>query len=131
MWILPVYDRTQEDIDNKTSKAFLNASDLNRIEGNSDYLRGLIDGGSFPLHNYTYTSFPTESLMQSIIDNIDTLKAIYPVAGIDDTPDNPLNTFQKINTIERIQWKIMDHIEKTAEARMYCGEGYANDIGIL
>ena len=42
-YYLPVfiYDRTQEDIDNKVKKAFINASDLNRIDRNTELMHPL------------------------------------------------------------------------------------------
>ena len=37
-WIEPIYDRKRSDIESLTSKAFFNAADRNRIEGNLEPL---------------------------------------------------------------------------------------------
>jgi len=37
-WITPITDRTAADITNRTPRGFLNASDINRIEGNIAWL---------------------------------------------------------------------------------------------
>lgn len=39
-WVAPVYDRTQKDVDDKTAKGYLTYADLNRIEGDMEYLEG-------------------------------------------------------------------------------------------
>jgi hypothetical protein len=43
MWLDPIIDRTQTDIINRTSKAFLNVADWTRIDGNTKEMKTLFD----------------------------------------------------------------------------------------
>lgn len=54
MWIQPIYDRTQADVDlikldptNENNKGAYNYTDLNRIENNCEYVMNLINNSDY------------------------------------------------------------------------------------
>ncbi len=129
MWRTPIYDRTQADITNKTAKAYLNIGDLNRIEENILYLSDIFTAGALG-KVWTYESLPTIEEFERILENIDKLKRKWPIPGIEDTPQNPINTFEKVNTIEHLIQEIYTnyHQYMTSDQIIYCGEIYAGDL---
>ena len=48
-WITPITDRQEADIVNQTTKAYVNATDLNRIEGNLAYLQAALQSLQYPV----------------------------------------------------------------------------------
>ena len=81
-WIVPIVDRSQADIINMTSRAFLNAVDWNRIEGNIVYLSETLSSLGYeiqpiPLIDWNRDSIPTKYDIQRICDNIKTIMASY------------------------------------------------------
>lgn len=80
-WISPVTDRSYVDIANRTSKAFMNTSDFERIDGNTDVIRALLDDlyGLVPAHTDptapTIETIPHRSLINDLIGNINACSA--------------------------------------------------------
>jgi len=77
-WITPITDSAQADIINRTSRAFSNASDLNRIEGNIAWLvnelrRHSVFVDTVSETNWNQTKLPTTQDLQRIRDNINNL----------------------------------------------------------
>ena len=120
-WITPIYDRTQEDVDFAISKiaewivddsaiiydlkGCLNASDINRIEGNISYL-------SKQLRKFGYTAntsikewntagLPTDADITRIINNVREIIASYYQQNI--APELPpsMQSYNDINAIEK------------------------------
>lgn len=74
-----IFDRTQEDIDNKTNKGYYNASDLNRVEEWCEYLETELNEAGYSISittktDWTMTDLRTEAEMNRIRNNI---KALY------------------------------------------------------
>ena len=113
-WSLPIFDRTSEDVlkvqtydtigfkylyENQKRewmsrlKGALNYFDLNRIEGNTEFLANLyeITGLTFKT-NWQMTDIPERSDFQRIIDNINTLRTRGKV--LDSTPKTPSLPFK-------------------------------------
>lgn len=103
-WTTPVYDRTKEDValakayntdpsiaDGTTEyKGALNTSDLNRIEGNCEYLAELLYSCGYTADitvktNWTTSDFPTLTQFNRIRSNITKLMDVY--AQAEDMPD--------------------------------------------
>lgn len=103
-WTTPVYDRTKEDValakayntdpsiaDGITEyKGALNASDLNRIEGNCEYLARLLYSCGYTADitvktDWTTSDFPTLTHFNRIRSNITELMDVY--AQAEDMPD--------------------------------------------
>lgn len=134
-YVLPgfVTDRSQKDIERRTNKAFLNASDLSRIEKNVELISGYI-GAAVPAgREWAAGSLPRVSDMRRIRDSVERIRTGYAVrADTPLTPEQPLNTWQKWNAIEQIlhdaYWMYMDNVNNVD----YCGEISAGEgMGIL
>lgn len=132
MWIEPVFDRTQADIDNRTPKGYYNAADLNRIEQNCGYLAGLF-GVSVITRPWNRTDFPTPSEFERILSNLNTLRDAYFVyQSTPTTPQNPVNEFHKANDIEQILRDLYTLYENNKRAITYAGEAYSGQmIGVI
>ncbi len=115
-------------------KGALNCSDLNRIEGNTEFLANLyeITGLAFK-PNWHMTDVPERSDFQRIIDNVDVLRTRGKVLNsTPKTPSLPLNVHTKINDIEKILYDLywVYENESLAFARddeRFKAELYAND----
>ena len=130
VWIEPVFDRTQSDVDFAEQqiqewiaaqltgnpietydlKGCLNLSDINRIEGNIQYLTDRLD----ELHYFSGTStktwersgLPTERDIRRILSNVRYIIAAYhQQAGVPDVPED-MGTYSDINAIEENLFKI-------------------------
>ena len=108
-WIEPIIDRSQSDITNRTSKAYLNAADWNRIEGNIVYLSETLYSLGYeiqpmPVIDWDRDGIPTKWDIQRICDNIATIMAFYYEprghVKISDLPGKTLD-FNDVNHLEK------------------------------
>ena len=104
-WIDPIVDRTQADITAKNSKAYINATDLNRIEKDTIYLCYLLHEEYPALDNlivktnWVRTDIPSVNNMERIRSNAETiLRTLHPTDSIQ-TFGNQFN-FENANGIE-------------------------------
>lgn len=89
MWLIPVYDRTQADVDlikldptNENNKGTYNYTDLNRIENNCEYVMNLLNDSRlfyYPITIQTKTDWCVKDIphieeINRIRENIITLK---------------------------------------------------------
>lgn len=153
-YILPwfVTDRTQIDVDEvarlekagwdgmtdaererwkKGMKGALNLSDIKRIE-NDCYILAQLLNVSIVTHRENLPRFPTGNYFKSLLDNVATLRAVgYRYQTTPEVPEQPINTYQKVNAIE----KILNDIYEVYNSNFvhYAGEGlYAGqEIGLL
>lgn len=130
MWITPIFDRTQDDIDNKTPKGYLNVNDLNRIESNVQEL-GNIVGADVSTIVWTHDTLPTRAQFDRILNNLTLIKQKWIGAITLDVPEQPINIFEKVNSIERILYDVYNHHHSWEDSIPRCGEGYANSTDIL
>lgn len=145
-WIAPVYDRTEEDVEyakayNKSPsesaaseyKGALNASDLNRIEGNCAYLSELLHGCGYTSHvtvktDWVMTDFPTLTEFTRIRDNITELMRAY--AQAEDMPDMRTDSrtdYVEINNMEFDLYRINEMIANMKAIYIYSGELYGGE----
>ena len=124
MWEKPVTDRD--------STARYNASDLNRVDANCAYLAQIFNV-SISTRTWTRNDWPTPSEFARILSNINALKAAYPVAAqLPETPENPINRYDKANDIERILQGLKSAYDEAKMALNYTGEIYSGDtIGVI
>lgn len=122
-----IYDRTQLDVIELTSKAYYNYTDLNRIEQWCKYISDLLIKYGYKIHldiktDWTNFDFPYKSEMERIRNNVKKLKQAY--TSFTNVPSNLDNmTWQKANDIERILHEI-DYILKWMENNfIYSGVG--------
>ena len=150
-----IFDRTQADIDRVKElnekyrtgkiteeersewaaglKGALNAADLNRIEGNTEiiaeYLATVVS-----VKTWKPSDIPRVSDYKRIRDNVQKVRDAWAVkSDTPPTPEQPLNTYQKWNDIERILHDVDFVYTRTMESRYYCGdEFYAGEgVGII
>lgn len=146
-WIEPVFDRTEEDVEyakayNKSPsesaaseyKGALNASDLNRIEGNCAYLSALLHSCGYTSHvtvktDWTMTDFPTLAEFTRIRDNITELMRAY--AQAEDMPDMRTDSrtdYVEINNMEFDLYRINEMIANMKAIYIYSGELYEGEL---
>lgn len=146
-WIAPVYDRTEEDVSlakayNKSPsessvteyKGTLNAADLNRIEGNCEYLSELLHSCGYTSHvtvktDWSMTDFPTLTEFTRIRDNITELLNAY--AQAQDMPDmraDDRTDYVEINNMEFDLHRINEMIADMKAIYMYSGELYGGEL---
>ena len=131
-WIEPIYNRTQADIDTPTPKGHYNASDLNRIEQDCNYLAGMF-GVMIHTRAWSRTDFPSPGEFERIRSNLNTLRDTYFVyQTTPPTPQNPVNEYHKANDVEHILHDLYTLYNDNIRAVMYAGETYSGEmIGVI
>lgn len=146
-WIAPVYDRTEEDVSlakayNKSPsessvteyKGTLNAADLNRIEGNCEYLSELLHSCGYTSHvtvktDWSMTDFPTLTEFTRIRDNITELLNAYAQAqDMTDMRADDRTDYVEINNMEFDLHRINEMIADMKAIYMYSGELYGGEL---
>lgn len=101
-----IFDRTQNDLEQKTPKGCYNYTDLNRVETWCEYLANLLNSYSYPVSvtikkNWNMSDLPNTTDMERIRSNVDKIKTAFH--AYTDVPEN-LNymTIEKANAIEKI-----------------------------
>lgn len=129
MEFLAIYDRAQDDILNRTSKAFLTAADCNRIEDNCRILAQEL-GVAIQSKDWSIGDRVLQSDLQRIVDNLEELAAAYYIRqDAPALPGHPINTFAKINDLERFAWELHDLYAQNQQAYAYAGEFYSGELG--
>lgn len=86
-WVTPIFDRTQTDIDNRTSKAFINVADWTRIYDNSLIVHDLVEpivGLEIIFETIsvpTTTSIPTITDLNKLAGNIERTRIVAGATG--------------------------------------------------
>ena len=127
-----VYDRSAQDVLQMTKKGVLNADDINRIENNTGDIADKI-AVPVTVKSWSVGGLPRVSDYKRIRDNVERIRQGYGIrSDTPATPEQPLNTYQKWNDIERILFDVNDLYDRTENARAYCGEIFAGEgVGIL
>lgn len=116
-----ITDRTTQDVTTGTKKGFYNVSDIQRINSYIQYLSDVLE------LNLTVTAVSlgqalTRTQMQSIIDNVNAIRAAWYVAN--DTPQTPIAVnwdYVKANNIEKIL-KVLDEFYQSVQIdKLYSG----------
>ena len=134
-WVEPIFDRTQEDVnfakeqigkwiaDNLIGnppetyelKGCLNLSDLNRIEGNIQYISDRLGELQYPVgascKNWVISDLPTERDLRRILSNVRLIiSSYYQQTGVANIPMN-MSGYSDINAIEENLYKIKELID--------------------
>ena len=127
-----VYDRSAQDVLQMTKKGVLNAEDINRIENNTGDIADKI-AVPVTVKSWSVGGLPRVYDYKRIRDNVERIRQGYGIrSDTPATPEQPLNTYQKWNDIERILFDVNDLYDRTENARAYCGEIFAGEgVGIL
>lgn len=147
----PIFDRTQSDIDiliyllkkgyNQFSdyeksiwlsdlKGALNASDMNRIENNIKILSKSV-GVDAETKIWDEIDIPQAQDFERIRNNLAEIRQSIVTLSINtpDVPNLPMNTYQKINAIEKIIFDVYNILKanfyyycSSEDVELYCGE---------
>lgn len=115
-----ITDRTAADI-GVTAKGFYNTSDIARINSYISYLSDEL-GLGLTVNNVTLGQELTRAQMQSILDNINAIRAAWYVAS--DTPNTPQPFnwgYQKANDIEKILLALDEFYQSVQIDKLYSG----------
>ena len=116
-----ITDRTAQDVSAGTEKGFYNVSDVQRVNSYIEYLSDVLE------LNLTVTDVSlgqalTRTQMQSIIDNVNAIRAVWYVAS--DTPITPIAVnwdYQKANDIEKILLALDEFYQSVQIDKLYSG----------
>lgn len=133
----PIYDRTADDVDNKTAKAYLNVADWMRIYSNAQIVNAMVeflleinitfDAISTP----TITTIPTVTQFNTLLANIERIRvaACLPaITGLSEiaadwqagsSMDAP--TYLDVNDWERVLDIIFSSVARAVDYQPYCG----------
>ena len=115
-----ITDRTAADI-GVTAKGFYNTSDIARINSYISYLSDVLELG-LTVNNVTLGQKLTRAQMQSIIDNVNAIRAAWYIAS--DTPNTPQPfnwDYQKANDIEKILLALDEFYQSVQIDKLYSG----------
>ena len=128
-----IYDRSQADIENRTEKGYINASDLVRVESNTEQIAGCIAVSVSVNKVWNNGDLPRVSDFKRIRDNVERIRngfVILPTTP--ETPKQPLNTWQKWNAIEHILHDVHQIYDSNLNNHNYCGEISAGEeLGVI
>lgn len=116
-----ITDRTLADVQNRTAKGFYNISDIKRINW---YIHFLASYLKLDLEIVTpkLGEALTKEAFQTIIDNVNKLRAVWYVAA--DTPSTPIASnwnYQKANDLEKILQAMYDFAISEGIDKLYSG----------
>lgn len=150
-----IYDRTQKDVDKviELNKKYLsgaitydeirkwntgingeaglkgafNLSDINRNEHNCQIIGGVL-ATTISVKEWEYGDIPKISDYSRIRENVQKIRSAFiTYSDTPEVPEQPLNTYQKWNDIERILHDVYYIYTRFQESRYYCGEIYAGE----
>ena len=152
-WVPPIYDRKQSDLDYAKAilemgynyldgaqkvdflqglKGCFNYTDMYRIFQNCMYLGVLIGIEVTPAGEWDMRHPAKQRDYMDMCKNVSALREAYFVYGdTEPTPNVPINSWQKVNVIEKILYDIFAIFQANYSAMKYTGEQYAGGIGIL
>ena len=126
-----IFDRTQQDIINKTKKSYYNVDDLIRI---NDWIKLLSDylGLGLVIETYSLGQIITLDNINLILNNIQTLKDNWYVAN--DTPYTPIANgynYKSANDVEKILSDVDDFKVSVESDFKFSGTFYSGEEVIL
>ena len=115
-----VTDRTSADV-GVTAKGFYNTSDIARINSYISYLSDEL-GLGLTVNNVALGQKLTRAQMQSIIDNVNAIRAAWYIASDTPTTPQPFNwDYQKANDIEKILLALDEFYQSVQIDKLYSG----------
>lgn len=135
VWIVPITDRTYSDIKNANknskrkkqkqkidfefTKAYLNSSDLNRIENNTKYLSKELSTTVTVKLDWSADEIPLVSDRTRILQNMNDIRSkfleTYPEIEEVETVPTKLSTYADFNQLENVQLQIYEAISEGGE----------------
>lgn len=136
VWISPVYDRKQSDVDYAISqiksgnnqsefKGCFNVTDINRIENNSRYIADRLNvlkySNTITTKSWDMYGIPNYTEITRLINNVTSLiKAYYQPTGAPSLPSTLL-TYEQVNALEKNLYMIKHLIDNEENEFRHCG----------
>jgi len=133
----PIFDRTAQDITDRTDKAYLNVADWIRISGNTAFARALVQAlldlqiPQNTLTPPTITTIPTADEVGQFCENIERIRqatSFPPIPGLvpikfdwQAGPSAVAPDFRNVNSWEEVVDILKNKIVLVADYRIYCG----------
>lgn len=134
-YVLPyfIYDRTIQDVEQKTAKGYINANDLNRVEQNAGIIAEYIGIAVSVKDDWEIGDLPRTSDFCRIRDNVQNIRDNYMIyTSTPEVPEQPLNDYKKWNAIEKILHDVYEIYFGNISNADYCGEIAAGEeIGVI
>lgn len=130
----------EKELWNSDLKGCRNASDLNRIGNacniisNMMYTAGIIEEEFHIKDDWEQIDIPSIWNMENLLGIIVVLREIASEYDktIEKVPNNPINTIEKMNLVERILYEVYNITNIILTDRQVCGEGYTcNDSRLI
>lgn len=130
----------EKELWNSDLKGCRNASDLNRIGNafniisNMMYTAGIIEEEFHIKDDWEQIDIPSIWNMENLLGIIAVLREIASQYDktIEKVPNNPINTIEKMNLVERILYEVYNITNIILTDRQVCGEGYTcNDSRLI
>ena len=113
-------------------KGSIKASDLNRIENNLQIYSDMFNLGFTQKFDWTTGDFPTVADFTRIHSNTAIIRnSPYGRINTINIPQMPINTYSKINNIEKIIVDTFKNQYENEQAKPYCGEIYCGEYGLV
>ena len=116
-----IYDRTQQDVTQRTQKGFYNVSDIQRINSYIEYLSDAL-GLNLSVTDVSFGQALTRAQMDDIISNINAIRAAWYVSH--ETPPTPIAVnwdWQKANDLEKILFSLNEFWQSVSIDKIYSG----------
>lgn len=116
-----IFDRTAQDVANKTAKGYYNVSDIKRVNWYVHFLATVLNL-DLEIVTPNLGDALTKDAFQTIIDNVNKLRAVGHVA--DDTPPTPIAAswdYNKANDLEKILQAMYDFAISEGIDKLYSG----------
>lgn len=109
-------------------KGAINLSDMQRIEWNEEVIADLLDV-AIEVREWSYSDIPTIADYKRIRENVKKLRnALFKLSQTPNVPEQPLNTYQKWNDIEKILNDVYTSYMAFLRSKYYCDtELYAGE----
>lgn len=116
-----IYDRTQQDVTQRTKKGFYNVSDVQRVNSYIQYLSDVL-GLNLSVEDVSLGQALTRAQMDAILNNVNAIRAAWYVAS--DTPQTPIAVnwdYVKANDIEKILLALDEFYQSSQIDKIYSG----------
>lgn len=130
-----IYDRTAEDVRDRTAKGYYRHTDLNRVQAAVLYLRELYasmgyDTAPAPsFRTWAENDIPRWPQMDAYLRAVRSLDGMIPVPGAPALPQSPDRLdYAGANAIEDFLTRLDDSAERIAGAWFYCDEVFSGEV---
>ena len=113
-------------------KGAFNYKDMNRIENNLQIYSDIFNLGFTQKFDWNIGDFPTVVDFERIHTNVGLIKSSpYGKVNSSSNPQLPINSYSKINTVEKIIYDSFKNQYENELAKPYCGEFYCGEYGLV